>query len=236
MARLEACLLDVYDTIVKCDFSGHLSELPRLAGVAADAWNAEYLRMELAYNTGELTRAAGFERALRACGVPPRAELVGELVAMDRELLLGSARLFDDVIPFLCEARSRGIAIAIVSNCTEHTRGLLAGLGVTERADALVLSCELGVAKPSAGIFEHALDQLGMPPDAALFVDDQPAFCAGAVAVGIGAVQIVRGRSTGRCRRPGRPWCGRWRRSGPCYGVSEPGCRTGEPVRRRGRW
>jgi putative hydrolase of the HAD superfamily len=198
MGRPEACFLDAYDTILKCDFSRLRSELPRTVGVAPDPWNAEYGRMEAALNAGQLTKAEGFAQVLRACGVEPRAGLVREIVDKDRELILASACLYDDVIPFLDKLRSRGTGIVIISNCTEHTRAILLELGVTERADALVLSCEVGVAKPAAGIFEHALDLLGVTSEAALFVDDQPAFCAGAAALGIGAVQIVRGELDGK--------------------------------------
>jgi FMN phosphatase YigB (HAD superfamily) len=64
---------------------------------------------------------------------------------------------------------------------------------VPELVDAVVLSGEVGAAKPSAEIFRHALGQLGVPASRALFVDDQAAFCAGATALGISAAQIVRG-------------------------------------------
>jgi HAD superfamily hydrolase (TIGR01509 family) len=197
MGRTEVCFLDAYDTILKCDFSGHRSELPRLAGVAAEVWNAEYRRLEPGLNAGQFTQAEAFAQVMRACGVEPGPELMRELVDMDRELLVGSVRLYDDVIPFLDELRAHGVGIAIVSNCMEHTRGLLLDLGVTARADALVLSCEVGAAKPSARIFEHALELVGVAPEAALFVDDQPSFCAGAATLGIRVVQIVRGELDG---------------------------------------
>jgi FMN phosphatase YigB (HAD superfamily) len=61
----------------------------------------------------------------------------------------------------------------------------------------VVLSCEVGAAKPSAEIFRYALEQLRVPPSDALFVDDQAAFCAGAVAEGMSAAQIIRGESDG---------------------------------------
>jgi HAD superfamily hydrolase (TIGR01509 family) len=198
----EACLLDAYDTIVNCDFTGHETELPALADVAADAWKDELSLIGPALNAGRLTMAEGLEQVLRACGVPPRPGLVRELADRGRELLLASARLYDDVLPFLGTLRSRGIGIAIVSNCTEGTRDLLAELGVTALADALVLSCEIGAAKPSAQIFREALDRLGVTAGAALFVDDQPAYCAGAAALGIGAVQIVRGDLGGKMPAP----------------------------------
>ena len=53
-------------------------------------------------------------------------------------------------------------------------------------------------AKPAAEIFRHALDRLGVTADAAVFVDDQAGYCAGGAAVGITAVQIVRGELDGQ--------------------------------------
>jgi len=188
-----ACLIDVYQTILTCDFSGHNREMPALAGVAPDAWRAGIWRVGPLFNVGRLTKAEGFGQILQECGVEPRADLVRALVEMDRELLLASAHLYDDSIPFLENLRSHGVRAAIVSNCSEHTRDLLVKIGVPELVDAVVLSCEVGAAKPSPEIFRHALEQLGVPAGAALFVDDQAAFCAGAAALGIGAAQIVRG-------------------------------------------
>jgi FMN phosphatase YigB (HAD superfamily) len=53
-------------------------------------------------------------------------------------------------------------------------------------------------AKPSPGIYRHALSQLGVAAEAAVFVDDQARFCAGSVAVGVRAAQIVRGELDGQ--------------------------------------
>jgi len=171
--------------------------MPALAGVAPDAWRAGIWRVGPSFNVGRLTKAEGFGQILQECGVAPRADLVRALVNMDRELLLASAHLYDDSIPFLENLRSHDVRAAIVSNCSEHTRDLLVKIGVPELVDAVVLSCEVGAAKPSAEIFGHALEQLGVPAGAALFVDDQAAFCAGAVALGIGAARIVRGELDG---------------------------------------
>ena len=193
----EACLVDLYDTLLSCDFSPNRSELPKLAHVAADTWNEAYAQLWAAVQVGRVSKAEAFAQTLRACGARPHAGLVRALVDRDRELQFASARLYDDAIPFLDTLRSGGIKIAIVSNCSEHTRPLLTELGVTALADAVVLSCEVGAAKPSREIFLHALDRLGVAASAALFVDDQASFCAGGAAVGIRAVQIVRGGPDG---------------------------------------
>jgi putative hydrolase of the HAD superfamily len=197
VTRHEACLVDVYDTLLSCDFTTLRTELPRLAGVGQEAWAEGYGRVAAALGLGHLTKAEGFGQILAGCGVPVRSGLVRALVDRDRELLVSSARLYDDAIPFLEALRSNGIKIAIVSNCSEHTRDVLDRLGVTALADTLVLSCEVGAAKPASEIFRHALDRLGVAAASALFVDDQAAYCAGGVALGIGTVQIVRGELDG---------------------------------------
>ncbi len=192
MPRLEACLVDAYDTIVTCDFSILRDELSALAGISPGTWHVEYARIGPLVSDGRLSKAEAFARLLRAAGREARPGLVAELVRQDQELLLAHARLYDDAIPFLQRLRDRGIKIAIVSNCTENTRPLLVKHGVDALADTLVLSCEVRSAKPAAEIFRCALDRLGVAAEAAVFVDDQAGYCAGSVAAGIRAVQIVR--------------------------------------------
>jgi putative hydrolase of the HAD superfamily len=203
VAEREACLVDVYDTLLRCDFAAHRAELPTLAGLTPELWGAGYSQVGRAFGLGQLSKAEGFERILRAGGAEPRPDLVRALVDRDRDLLLRSARLYADALPFLRALRSRGIKIAIVSNCSEHTRDLLESNGVAELADTLVLSCEVGAEKPAAEIFTHALDQLGMTAGQAVFVDDQPSYCAGAAALGITTVQIVRGELDGKAPAEG---------------------------------
>lgn len=198
MPRLEACLVDAYDTIVTCDFTPLRQGVPALAGIPVAAWEQEYALLSPPLNDGRMSKAEAFRRIMASCGVQAADDLVAEMVRHDQELLLANARLYGDVIPFLTRLRDRGIKIAIVSNCTENTRAMLVATGVDKLADELVLSCEVRSAKPSPGIFRHALGRLGVSAEAALFVDDQARFCAGSVAVGIRAAQIVRGELDGQ--------------------------------------
>jgi putative hydrolase of the HAD superfamily len=196
--RLEACLVDAYDTIVTCDFTPLRQGVPALAGIPLAAWEQEYTLVSPMLNDGRLSKALAFRQIMASCGGQATDDLIAEMVRRDQELLLANARLYDDVIPFLTRLRDRGIKIAIVSNCTENTRAMLVATGVDQLADELVLSCEVGSAKPAPEIFRHALGRLGVGPEAAVFVDDQARFCAGSVAVGIRAAQIVRGDLDGQ--------------------------------------
>ena len=198
MPRLEACLVDAYDTIVTCDFTPLRHGVPALAGIPVAAWEQEYTLVSPLLNDGRLSKAQAFRQIMASCGAQATDDLIAEMVRRDQELLLANARLYDDVIPFLTRLSGRGIKIAIVSNCTENTRAMLVATGVDQLADELVLSCEVGSAKPAPEIFRHALGRLGVGPEAAVFVDDQARFCAGSVAVGIRAAQIVRGDLDGQ--------------------------------------
>ncbi len=190
--------MDAYDTIVSCDFSVLRREVPTLAGIPVAIWDTEYNRLAALLTDGRISKTEAFGQILRGSGQQAHPGLVAEMVRLDAELLLANARLFDDVIPILNKLRARGIKIAVVSNCTENTRPLLTSLGVDVLADALVLSCEVGAAKPAAEIFRYALDRLGVAAEATVFVDDQPGYCAGSVAVGITTVQIVRDELDGK--------------------------------------
>jgi HAD superfamily hydrolase (TIGR01509 family) len=187
-----ACLLDVYDTLVTLDFPRHAASLPARAGVPVDRWEAASRRIGPLANEGHLTMAEAFREILVDCGREPTPELVDALVELDHELLLGTVHVFDDVVPFLETLAERAVDVAIVSNCSENTRGLLEATGITDLVDALVLSCEIGVTKPAPTIYQAALDGLGVDPGDAVFVDDQRTFCSGAARLGIRAARILR--------------------------------------------
>ena len=72
----EACLVDVYNTLLSCDFLAHGAELPLLAGLSMQAWGDGYSQVGTALGIGQLTKAEGFERILRDGRVEPRPDLV----------------------------------------------------------------------------------------------------------------------------------------------------------------
>jgi putative hydrolase of the HAD superfamily len=196
VTRPAACLLDVYETVLTCDFSRHTEELPKLAGVPQEAWYGAFLRIARSLTCGELTAADGFAWMLREAGGSPNPPLVRALLDLDRRLLIESTRVYDDVAPFLERLRAEGIATALVSNCSENTRPLLAHFGLLDLVDEVVLSCEVQSAKPSPDIYMAAVQALGIGPPSAIFVDDQVGYCAGAADVGLRPVRIARGGSS----------------------------------------
>lgn len=83
-------------------------------------------------------------------------------------------------------ARAAGVRTGLVSNSwsTSHYDRRLLG----ELFDAVVISGEVGVHKPQAGIYLLASERLGVEPKRCVFVDDLRENCAGAEAVGMTAI------------------------------------------------
>ena len=191
-AGARACLVDVYDTILRSMFVERVTALAESLGVSVEDWLAELEKTRLDRDRGKLTTAAAYDQAVRGLGIEPAPGLIDDLLRRDTEFNRAQTRLFDDTLPFFEWLRSEGILIALVSNCADTTRGLLEYLGVLPLVDAVVLSCEVGSAKPSPEIYITALADLGVAAADAVFIDDQPTFCMGAEAVGVRPIQIVR--------------------------------------------
>ena len=152
MPRLEACLVDAYDTIVTCDFSPLRRGVPALAGISVETWEGEYGQIGPLLNDGRMSKTEAFGHMLATCGVQATDGLVAEMVRRDQELLLENARLFDDVLPFLHGLRDRGVKIAIVSNCTENTRPLLIATGVDAPSSSTTSPATARAAWPRASV------------------------------------------------------------------------------------
>lgn len=199
---ITGCLIDVYDTVLASAMDERLAILAGVAGIEPQLWSTQWLALSAARDTGKLTMAGAFGATLAACGADRDPELVGTLVARDAELLVSATHVFADTVSFLQRVREAGVKVAIVSNCGGSTRQMLAAKGLLALADAAVLSCEAGVAKPDREIYLAALRALGVPAGEAVFLDDQPRFCAGAAAAGVRAIQVAR---PGICTQPADP-------------------------------
>jgi glucose-1-phosphatase len=96
-------------------------------------------------------------------------------------------RIHQEVLP-LVEALLSRAQVALISNTNEtQWHFLRPQLPVLERFSALVLSYELGMAKPDPEIFRAALRRVGRPPEACAFFDDVPAYVEAARGVGMQA-------------------------------------------------
>ena len=73
----------------------------------------------------------------------------------------------------------------LISNAWDGLRPYMQREKFADAFDVLTISAEVGVMKPGAEIFQHALEQLEVKPKEAVFVDDFPENITGCEAVGM---------------------------------------------------
>ncbi len=97
-------------------------------------------------------------------------------------------RADQDIVGIVRGLRSRGVLCCLASNQMHYRARYMSGaLGYSELFDREFYSCDMGRKKPDTAYFQAILDELGLPPGDALFIDDQEANVAGARSVGIHA-------------------------------------------------
>jgi putative hydrolase of the HAD superfamily len=203
MGEIRAALFDLYDTVLWSDWPVIRAEMERRFGLDEKRLIKAFVDTRPARSVGEYPSAEDDLRAvLRAADVEPDDEVIHDYLVRYRSEGL---HLWDDSVPTLRALRDRGIRTAIVSNCDHSTRPAVEQLGLVEEVDAMVLSFEVGAAKPDPEIYGAALRAVDVSASDAIFVDDQARYCEGAIQMGMRGILILRDDAT------------------PAEGISDPG-------------
>lgn len=100
--------------------------------------------------------------------------------------------LYDDAMRCLDRLAGR-FRLAVISNFDRRLRLVLEELGVDAKFEQIFISSEIGCEKPHPGIFQQALDVMGVEAGRCLHVGDDPERdWAGAAAAGIAVFQVRR--------------------------------------------
>ena len=180
----ELLLFDLGGVLV--DFSGP-HDLARL--MRTPATPQEILKRWLAcphttaYEGGKLSAADWASRFVRDwdLDVTPDAFL-DAFASWSRGFFPGSTELLAELRPHY--------RLAALSNSNELHWKRNAELGVLREFEFALASHQIGCCKPDPAIFHAALDAAKLAPEAAIFLDDQPANVAGATACGIRSFQV----------------------------------------------
>lgn len=140
-----------------------------LAGVGRERFEHAYWRHRRAYDLGR--RAIEYWRdTLHDLGVSS-LDPVDALIELDVQ---SWTRYREPMWTLTRDLRTSGMKTAILSNgVPEVMDRVRAERPLMELFDAVVVSYELGHAKPDREIYETTLSRLGVAPEDALFVDDR---------------------------------------------------------------
>ncbi|MEV8597248.1 HAD family phosphatase [Streptomyces sp. NPDC052012] len=131
----------------------------------------------------------GFAERLRAHGANVSAE--GLTLRMQAGMSIDR-----DMLTLLGDLRAVGRPVALVSN--SFGTGTYDRVELAAVADAIVISSEVGIRKPSRRIYAIACQRLGIDPEEAVMIDDLQQNLDGAARIGIGGVLHTSAADTRR--------------------------------------
>jgi epoxide hydrolase-like predicted phosphatase len=130
---------------------------------------------------GAINREEYESHVCTRCGFRDRAELEAFYTAFYPQQV-------DPVMLSAVAALRPRYRVALLTNAFAGQRDhiiRIAGAAPDELFDAYINSAEIGMRKPSPGIFHHALERLGVQAPEAVFIDDLPLNVEAAATVGL---------------------------------------------------
>lgn len=210
MSRFDAITFDFWDTLVRADTAATrlqrrlaIADVLASHGVPAEhddidaAFDEAWKRFDASWGQGaQFTGTHAAETVLDVLGHTEdeqvRVRVIDAYLSAPRTMQLD---LTDNLVPTLHRLKDAGLRVGIVCDVglTPSTvlREYLEGHGVLELFDHWSFSDEVGVYKPDAAIFEHALAGLGgIDPSRAAHIGDlRRTDIAGAKAMGMLALR-----------------------------------------------
>lgn len=207
MKKLKAIFFDLDETLfdtsgcrppaVEASFRVAAQQHPYLT---LEAWRAisEAVKAEMqefwlnASLSGAELLHEGSYRILQKLGIDNR-ELSARVSQAYYQAWLAHLRLYPEVLEVIRALKGR-YQLGVISNGpSDLQRRKLKLFDLEKEFHPIVISGELGIAKPRPEIFQHALAQVGLAPEEALYVGDSPVYdIPGAQGAGMWAAWVNR--------------------------------------------
>lgn len=120
----------------------------------------------------------------------PQDELVDVLANATVEEL--EFEPYPDTPIVLERLHQRAVPLGVISNAWPSLESKYERLGLRKYFRAFVVSARVGCCKPDEAIYRQAIDEMGLPPEDLLFVDDVPEYVEKAIDLGMTAVVMAR--------------------------------------------
>jgi putative hydrolase of the HAD superfamily len=151
-------------------------DVSRLLAANGDVWRTYWPEVEDKWNLGPADGASisleAWRRTLRACGCDDEP-LALRALELHRKYGRETYHLFEDARELLSSLKGSGIPLALITNgAADYQRDKVRALGIENLFDAVIISAEVGVAKPDAAIFALAIDRFGVEPECVWHVGD----------------------------------------------------------------
>ncbi|MGI5837709.1 MAG: HAD family hydrolase [Chloroflexota bacterium] len=176
MRRFQTILFDLYDTLIWLDVQESNRWRQRFAqrlAVPIDAFFSVWRRSvndRMLGKVGDLSNQ--ITTAVSELGISPNAALIEELVAIERQRLEQSVKLYPNTVKVLERLAANGYRLGLLSNASDGAAIPITRLGIDKLFHQMILSHEVGLLKPDPAIYHLACQRLQSAPSETVFVAD----------------------------------------------------------------
>jgi epoxide hydrolase-like predicted phosphatase len=188
---IQAVFFDLGGVIVRTEFQSPRERLADRAGLSYEDLDRIVFNSKSAQDAsiGKVSEDDHWKYVTRALRLPPKEKNVVHKEFFDGDIVDLA------LISYIRSLRPR-YKTGLISNAWDGLRPYIEREKFADAFDALTISAEVGVMKPEAAIFQHALNQLGVKPKEAVFVDDFAENITGCEAVGMHGIHFRSAEQT----------------------------------------
>ena len=164
---IRAIFFDLGGVIVRTEYQSPRERLAERLGMEYDDLNRIVFDSETGYQAsiGAITSLQHWEAVMK------RLKRSSEEMAAIRDEFFAGDVVDREILNFLRSVRGT-YKTGLISNAWSDLRDYIVREKMEDAFDHIIISAEVGVAKPEAKIFQIALEQAGVSPEEAVFVDD----------------------------------------------------------------
>jgi putative hydrolase of the HAD superfamily len=189
MTQIKAVLFDYGMVLSAPPDPAAWSRILSITGLSEDILSREYWAHRHAYDRGELSGIAYWNKAAAGAGIILTPAQISDLLAADTDLW---SQLNTPMLEWAQSLQRAGIPTGILSNIGDAMAdGLRAKHHWIKDFNHHTWSHTLKLAKPEPAIYLHAAEGLHTPPANILFIDDKAENIQAALAVGMQAIQYT---------------------------------------------
>jgi putative hydrolase of the HAD superfamily len=199
VATVQAVIFD-YGGVLRGDERGAFNAVDETFGFPPGAlWSAfhdipEYRLSRRGEIDADTFRAAVRRDLVAVAGEETRADAA--LAALD-QFMAGLSPIDAEMRALVVRLRAAGrVKLGLLSNANRGWTERLRARGVADLFDDVVVSADVGLAKPDPDVFRLAARRLGVEPTACLMIDDQPQHLESAQRVGLHTHLFAHARIT----------------------------------------
>jgi putative hydrolase of the HAD superfamily len=153
------------------------------AGVPEDLFEKLYWTYRLDLDANILDNSTYWQKIAQDAGTHFTAEHMEQMNELDARMWMD---LNSTMVAWALDIGKAGLKTGILSNMgTNVLRFMRQDFAWLNQFDQLTWSCEVGTVKPDPAIYRHAISELAVKPEEALFIDNLEENVWGAQAVGM---------------------------------------------------